>query len=92
MPPGYYKDGEVVNIRYTGYVVTAKILGPDIIDGREIPGWYSVEQISDYEEYAEGERPHYAAHEDFIFRDDDPTPPSPLESLAGVFHNMGKGS
>lgn len=60
------KPGDIVTVSYTGYTVEAKVLEVDPV-GRYGPqrGWLMVEQITDYEDRPEGDRPTYEAAVEF---------------------------
>lgn len=70
-----YEPGQIVKIAYTGYWIEAKILREATPVGFN---YWEVEQITDYEDVPEGERPVFAACEEYISRQDEELKPGPF--------------
>jgi FKBP-type peptidyl-prolyl cis-trans isomerase 2 len=71
-----FQAGDIVTISYTGYVVDAKVIDPP-----DSSGWVNVEQITDFEDRPEGERPVYLAAVEYCVPKGDPPAPGPWSWL-----------
>lgn len=81
-----FKVGETVNIAYLfSGTLRAKVLKTECDPPWDLkglgPGWILVEQITDYEDVPEGQRPQFEAAVEFVWRDGEPEKSLPFSGL-----------